>query len=82
MTVCCFNCKYLPLDTGYCNRNTMKQNTDKPQLPKHIVSGSIETLPLTMSDEMIKYLEWQEYVNKLLLESTAMLGIPVSYFGK
>ena len=63
-----------------------KQETSSNDKIAHLgisfVSGSIDTLPLTMSNDMISFLKWQEYTNKLLIESTMMLGIPVSYFGK
>lgn len=44
-------------------------------------NDNIEEVSSETTDEMVKFLEWQEYSNKLLIASTAMLGIPVKYFG-
>ena len=65
------------------NKKQETSNNDKTaHLGISVVGGSIKPLPLIVSDEMTKFLEWQEYTNNLLLESTTMLGIPVSYFNK
>ena len=42
----------------------------------------IEILPVTISDEMIKHLEWQEHACKLLIESTTLFAIPAKLHGR
>lgn len=62
----------------------MKQNADKHQLPKHIVSSStvIEPISCELSESMKAHIEMMEWVNENFHKyATKMLMIPKEYFG-